>query len=335
MPTCAGGVAGTVAQAAGHLLFEKCFCRQSVPRGRAVLLHARTAGAADVLALRSLCMDTARSQVPLRVSRAGMTLVELLIVVAIVAALVAILLPAVQAAREAARRTSCAHNLRHIGCALHGYLLATRKFPVGCTEWRMPNATTAIERQKRNLAWSAWILPWLEAQEIADRLDLTKPYDDPANAAAAKTAITVFLCPSADRQGVIVNGFGGSDYGGLNGERIFTPNNPAKGVFVNDRGFAERQIADGLSKTIFVGECAAAAWPDGQWINGYNLFDQRYAVNWPTWEDEIRSRHPHGAHGLAGDGSVHLITESTDPRILAAAITRSGGESLTSPWSAP
>jgi prepilin-type N-terminal cleavage/methylation domain-containing protein len=280
-------------------------------------------------------MDTTRPVPTAARSRAGMTLVELLVVVAIVAALVAILLPAVQSAREAARRASCANNLRHIGCALHGHLLAKRKFPVGCTEWRLPNAATAVEKQKRNLAWSAWILPWLESQEIADRLDLTKPYDDPANATAAMTAMAVFLCPSADRQGALVNGFGGSDYGGLNGERMFTPNNPAKGVFVNDRGFAERDIADGLSKTIFVGECAAGAWPDGQWINGYNLFDQRYAINWPTWEDEIRSRHPNGAHGLAGDGSVRLIVESTDLRILAAAITRSGGESLATPWSVP
>lgn len=264
-----------------------------------------------------------------------MTLVELLVVAAIMAALIAILLPGVQAAREAARRSSCLNNLRHIGCALHGHLLAHRRFPAGCTEWRLPNATTAAEKRKRNLAWSAWILPWLEAQPVADLLDLGRPYDDPANAQAAATVIPTFLCPSAERTGPRVGGFGASDYGGLNGERIFTPNNPVKGVFVNDRGFQTHEITDGLSKTIFVGECAAGPWPDGQWINGYNLFDQRYAVNWPTWEDEMRSRHPSGALGLAGDGSVHLITESTDLRILAAAITRSGGESLASPWSTP
>jgi prepilin-type N-terminal cleavage/methylation domain-containing protein len=267
--------------------------------------------------------------------RGGMTLVELLVVVAIVAALVALLLPAAQAAREASRRTTCVNNLRHIGCALHGHLLAKRQFPVGCTEWRIPNATAAVEKRKRNLAWSAWILPWLEARELTDRLDLTKPYDAPENALAAKTALPVFLCPSADRRGPLVNGFGGCDYGGLNGERIVTPNNPAKGVFVNDRGFGPREITDGLSKTFFVGECATGPWPDGQWINGHNLFDQAYAINWPTWEDEIRSRHPGGAHGLAGDGSVHLIRESTDLRVLAASITRSGGENLVSPWSAP
>ncbi|MEY3204655.1 MAG: hypothetical protein RLZZ21_986, partial [Planctomycetota bacterium] len=47
--------------------------------------------------------------------RVGMTLVELLVVVAVLAALVALLLPAVQSAREAARRTSCMNNLRNVG----------------------------------------------------------------------------------------------------------------------------------------------------------------------------------------------------------------------------
>lgn len=44
--------------------------------------------------------------------RRGVTLVELLIVVAIIGVLIGLLLPAVQAAREAARRTQCASNLR-------------------------------------------------------------------------------------------------------------------------------------------------------------------------------------------------------------------------------
>jgi prepilin-type N-terminal cleavage/methylation domain-containing protein/prepilin-type processing-associated H-X9-DG protein len=262
--------------------------------------------------------------------RAGMTLVELLVVVAVIAALVALLVPAVQSAREAARRTSCLNNLRHIGCALHGHLLARGRFPAGCTEWKAGTGGAA-----RCLAWSAFILPWLDEQAVAAALDLTKPYDHAANAAAAAAALPVFRCASADRATALVGGMGRSDYGGINGERIVSPNHPEKGAMITDRGIAPREIGDGLAKTFLVGECAAGAWSDGQWINGRNLFDQAYAVNWPTFEDELRSRHPGGAHALFGDGSVRLVSESTDPRVVAAACTRAGRESLPVAGDAP
>ena len=155
-----------------------------------------------------------------------------------------------------------------------------------------------------------------------------------ADAPAAAVPLPIFACPSAGRS-PLVGGLGGSDYGGLNGESIRSPNNPAKGVFINDRGISEREISDGLSNTLFVAECATGSWSDGQWINGRNLFDQAYAVNWPTWEDEIRSRHPGGAHGLCGDGAVRFIADATDPRILAAACTRNRGEPDPTPWSQP
>ena len=258
--------------------------------------------------------------------RVGMTLVELLVVVAVLAALVALLLPAVQSAREAARRTSCMNNLRNVGCALHGHLLAKRVFPHGCLEWKAGQGGT-----KRCLAWSAFILPWMEEQATADRLDLTKPYDDPVNAAGAATPLRVFVCPSADRSGTTVGGLGRCDYGGLAGERITSPNSPMKGPLIHERRFADREISDGISKTIFVGECGSGAWSDGQWINGRNLFDQAYAINHPTWEDEIRSRHTGGgAHALFGDGAVRFLAETTDVRVLAAACTRARGEAVSS-----
>lgn len=265
--------------------------------------------------------------VPARGLRAGMTLVELLVVVAVVSALVALLLPAVQSAREAARRTACGHNLRHIGCALHGHLLAKRVFPVGCLEWKPGPGGTS-----RCLAWNAFILPWLEQQSVADRLDLERPYDDAANRSAAAVGMPVFVCGSSERVGLTIGGLGRCDYGGVAGERITGPNTPMKGVLVHDEQFGTRQIIDGLSKTILVAECSQGVWSDGQWINGRNLFDQAYPVNWPTSEDEIRSRHPGGAQGLAGDGAVHMLGENIDRRVLAAVCTRGRGESLGMAW---
>ena len=250
----------------------------------------------------------------------GFTLVELLVVIAILGVLVGLLLPAVQAAREAARRTHCQNNLRQIGIGLHRYHDVHQTLPMGGIEWR-PYGSTA----ERQLAWSALLLPHLEQQALYDQLDLSKGFDAKENAAGAATILSIYLCPTSNRDALLVDGRGPCDYGGITGERISTPNNPPKGTMIYDRAFRIAEITDGTSHTLIVAEDTEGL--DGQWINGRNLFDQGFAINAaPPWENDIRSAHPGGALSVLADGSAHFLAESLDLDILAAICTRAGGE---------
>ena len=128
--------------------------------------------------------------------RAAFTLVELLVVLAIIGILVSLLLPAVQAVRETARRMQCQNHLHQIGIALHNYHAAHRKFPPGGLEVRPQ------WRQGKQLAWSAFVLPFLEESATYERIDFSYAFDHPVNAEVAATTIETYLCPSTPRRSV-------------------------------------------------------------------------------------------------------------------------------------
>ena len=248
------------------------------------------------------------------------TLVELLVVIAIVGILISLLLPAVQSTRGAAQRTQCQNNLRQIGLALQSHHAAFNAFPVGCIEFRRSGTG-------RQLAWSAFLLPYLEQQAVFDLIDTSKPFDSVENKSAAAHLLPVYVCPTSRKSGQLVDERGPCDYGGIYGERIVSRNDPPNGSMLHDTAITIEHIKDGLSNTLIVSE--DSHFDDGQWINGRNVFDQAFGINDPNappWENDIRSDHPGGALGLHADGSVHFLTTQLDLKLLAALCTRDGGE---------
>ena len=285
---------------------------EPTPRSR-----ARARRQATSMICRHLSPKTPLGQQP----KEGFTLIELLVVIAIIGGLLSIALPAVQAARHAARRTQCQNNLRQVGVALHSYHAARGHFPMGGLEWR-PRASS----KNRQLAWSAFLLPYLEQQSLYDSLDLATAFDSVENETGAAKIISIYVCPSSRRGARRVDGRGPCDYGGIYGERITSPNRPPKGTMLYDTAISIDHIQDGLSHTLIIAE--DSRFDDGQWINGRNVFDQAYAINAaPEWENDIRSEHPQGgALVTRADGSVSFVGERTDLPVLAALCTRDGGD---------
>jgi prepilin-type N-terminal cleavage/methylation domain-containing protein/prepilin-type processing-associated H-X9-DG protein len=130
--------------------------------------------------------------------RNGFTLIELLVVIAIIAVLIGLLLPAVQKVREAASRMKCTNNLKQIALAEHGYHDTYGKF-TGCWDYeppKPPERPTGVAH-----AWSTYLLPFLEQNNLYARYDFNRTlYDDP-NATVIKTPLPIFHCPSVPDPG--------------------------------------------------------------------------------------------------------------------------------------
>ena len=250
------------------------------------------------------------------------SLIELLVVIALVAVLAGLLLPAVQKVREAAHRTQCTNNLHQIGLALHHYHDVYQTFPPGGIEWR-----PGKEGPQRQLAWSAFLLPYLDQETVYQKLDLTTAFDSAANAEGAAAVLPVYLCPSKARSDYRYDDRGLIDYGGIFGQAIFGQNSPPNGTLLFDLPIRMAMITDGTSHTVMVAEDTQR--DDGQWINALNLFDVAAPINQgPKVDPDIHSDHPGGANGLFADGAVHFLHETMALPVLAAIVTRAGGEAV-------
>lgn len=226
-------------------------------------------------------------------SSAGFTLVELLVVIAIIGVLVSLLLPAVQAAREAARRSQCVNNEKQIGLALLNYESARGNLPAGrhgCDASVTPSvvgceAQPSVERS----AMSAFvkILPYIELQNLYDRLDLSNqgliiydattngsfgPWATPAVQEALHERPTSLVCPSAGSNAEPDSLRYASDVGwdlppatgdyamcmghrGPSWDRdFFAVKTDNSGLFFYIREIELREIEDGTSSTFFAGE---------------------------------------------------------------------------------
>lgn len=269
---------------------------------------------------------------------------------AVIGVLTALITAAVQRARSAAARTDCANRLRQIGAALHLYHGSYHVLPAGMS---YQNGFD----ENLYMSWHTRLLPFVEQQALwtqAQRAyaQIKDPfYHNPPHPLDA--VVPVYTCPADGRPFLSKSGeVALTSYLGVQG----TDQVRRDGVLFVDSRVRLRDVSDGQSNTLFVGERPPSG--DTRW--GYCY------AGWGTSKDgtadmvlgvrslnigTLESACPPGpfsfTHGridsacdalhfwslhtgnggnfLFGDGSVRFLQYSS-ASILPALATRAGGE---------
>lgn len=127
--------------------------------------------------------------------RRGLSLIEILIVIAVIGLLLALSSPAIQASREAARLTQCKNNLRQFGMAFSAFESQKGQYPSSFTVRVRGPLNGDSDWQFFN--YFSEILPYLEAAAVANNYHSDKVFCDPSNLTAIAAPLPVAICPSA------------------------------------------------------------------------------------------------------------------------------------------
>lgn len=299
-------------------------------------------------------------------SQAGFTLVELLVVIGIIGLLIGLLLPAVQAARESSRRSQCVSNLKQVGVALHNYQSARRTLPSGYISAFTGDGTDTGP----GWGWAALLLGQVEENSLRMQVQFTRPIEDPVNASVRVQSVAIYLCPSdtapptwsarQDPGGTTSLGAAICDVASANYVGVFGTTEPGidgDGVFFRNSQVSLRDITDGSSHTLAVGErsylLGEATWvgsvtgsalaPGPGDTDGIGQFEVEAGSSMvlghvgefklpgdPTGDvNMFYSQHAGGVNFLFADGHVSFLDDSVDYNTYKALATRAGGEVIS------
>lgn len=265
--------------------------------------------------------------------RRAITLLETLTVISIIGVLIAMLLPALQNARESARRAECANNLIQLIIAVNHYETSHRSFPPGSIEKKGPIVNAANPASYHH-NWLSHTLPYFEESIAYRNIDFRVSVYHPKNAPVAAILPSVLHCSSASWP------MGDSCYAAVHHDVEAPIDVGNNGVFFLNSHVRLKEVSDGMSNTIFLGE----KWVDNVdfgWLSGTrstlrnagtSFLDGRYRAGPPVWGGTLAevggfaSAHLEGVQFAFGDGSVRFLHDSVDLKLLQQLAHRCDGQ---------
>jgi prepilin-type N-terminal cleavage/methylation domain-containing protein/prepilin-type processing-associated H-X9-DG protein len=308
--------------------------------------------------------------------RRAFTLIELLVVIAILGVLIGLLVPAVQKVREAANCTVCRNNLHQMGLALHHYHDNQGSFPPGYLVTQTvgtPVTGRFIDRgggprpiwtnvNLPNWGWATFLLPYLEQDNLFHQFYANVPLESGSNGPARCTFLSVYTCPSDRHTGLFtvldeltnkpIGDAATNSYAACYGEWGPILETPGSGLFCRNSCYQLKDVTDGTSSTIALGE-RGAFFAQSPWAGVFNAGSCRTTPDAPVytsvveWAPVMVLARASGRRGLNdpfsepydffsphtgvvmfvfADGSVHGLSTAVDPGVLRALATRDGDE---------
>jgi prepilin-type N-terminal cleavage/methylation domain-containing protein len=138
------------------------------------------------------------------VNRRGLTLIEVIVVMAIIGIILALLLPAVQVIRESARRVQCTSHLKQLALAIHQYEETHGVVP----RWA-----------ENNYSFHVALLPYLEQENLYRQFDLSVNQGD-YTGPLRRVRVNVFECPSDSASRQVIRGGAATNYFGNAGSGV-------------------------------------------------------------------------------------------------------------------
>jgi hypothetical protein len=184
------------------------------------------------------------------------------------------------------------HNLGRMARASHNYHDTFKGFPPG---------TLFDERGRALHGWQTLVLPFLEQQQLYDRIDRKLPWNHPTNLDHFRTPVQEYLSPAAEQE---------TDKAGLSLSHV------AGNVRIlgGDRRWKLNEFRQGSANVLLAGEAAGNFKP---W--GYPRSARDPALGIHTTPDGFGSLvRPEGATFVLGDASVRFISKDISPAVLRA-----------------
>ena len=221
-----------------------------------------------------------------------------ILLIVVVGVVMFFLLPTLTRARHVARWAHCKNNLQQIGLALYNYHDEYGSFPP---------AYTVNSKGRPMHSWRTLLLPYLEQEELYRRIDLSKPWNDPANAAVFAETVAVFRCPMESIKG------NHAIYLAVNGHGF---------CFDADKSTSVSEITDSRSNTLVIIEV-----PLDHTVPWMSPQDADTAMILGIGEGS-KMAHFHVIQGVWADGSVRPLGINLDRSILKSKLTISGNDNV-------